>query len=173
MVSFNVKSLHTSIPNAGGIKTVKVSFDKHTSKNVVTKVIKTFWLFLQIKGCVMGTICEPFHTSIFMDHFEKKYIHPLPQGLSFIYLWFIDDIIFIWSATKEKLTNCLMMIIGNNTPHHHLRRPVLALKVITSFHQRPIKQALHHTNIWLVNCYYKYVISNTSFVVRPQSSLRV
>ena len=57
--------------------------------------------------------------------------------------------------------------------HKHLQQPVALYKVITSFHQRPIKQALHHTNIWLVSCYYKYVILNTSFVVRPQSSLRV
>ena len=57
--------------------------------------------------------------------------------------------------------------------HHTLRRPVLAHKVITSFYQRPIKQALHHTNIWLVSCYYKYVILNTSFVVCLQSCLRV
>ena len=104
MISFNVKSLYTSIPNAGGIKAVKVSFD--TSKIVATKIVKTFWLFLQIKDCVMGTICEPFHTSIFMDHFEKKYIYPFLPGPSFICLWFIDDIFFIWSRTKEKLTNC-------------------------------------------------------------------
>ena len=31
--------------------------------------------------------------------------------------------------------------------HTHLQRPVALYKVITSFHQRPIKQALHHTNI--------------------------
>ena len=57
--------------------------------------------------------------------------------------------------------------------HHTLRRPVFAHKVITSFHQRPIKQALHHTNIRLVSCFYKYAIFNTSFVVHLQSCLRV
>ena len=31
--------------------------------------------------------------------------------------------------------------------HTHLQRPVALYKVITSFHQWPIKQALHHTNI--------------------------
>ena len=31
--------------------------------------------------------------------------------------------------------------------HTHFRRPVVPHKVITSLHQRPVKQALHHTNI--------------------------
>ena len=31
--------------------------------------------------------------------------------------------------------------------HTHFRRPVAPHKVITSLHQRPVKQALHHTNI--------------------------
>ena len=57
-------------------------------RTVGTKVITTFlsliltlnnFLFncknyLQIKGCVMGTICAPAYANIFMDHFERKYI---------------------------------------------------------------------------------------------------
>ena len=31
--------------------------------------------------------------------------------------------------------------------HTHFRRPMAPHKVITSLHQRPVKQALHHTNI--------------------------
>ena len=46
-VSLDVK-LHTSIPNAKRIKTVKVTFDKRTSKNVVTKVITTFLALILI-----------------------------------------------------------------------------------------------------------------------------
>ena len=64
-------------------------------------------LCLQIKGCARGMICAPSYANIFMDHFEKKYIYPLLQGLSLIYLRFIDDIFFIWTGTKEQLTNCL------------------------------------------------------------------
>ena len=43
----------------------------------------------------MGTICAPSYANIFMDHFERKYISPFLQGLSLIYLRFIDDIFFI------------------------------------------------------------------------------
>ena len=42
LVSLDVKSLYTSTLNAEGIKAVKESFDKHTSKNVATKVITVF-----------------------------------------------------------------------------------------------------------------------------------
>ena len=88
MVSLDVKSLYTSIANAEGIKVVKKSFDKHTSKNVTTNVITIFLAliltlnnfvfnckhYLEIKGCSMGTICALSYANIFMDHFEKECI---------------------------------------------------------------------------------------------------
>ena len=87
LVSLDVKSLYTSIPNAEGIEAVKESFDKHTSKNVTTKVITTFLTliltlnnfvfnrkhYIQIKGCVMGAIFAPSYANIFMDHFDNIY----------------------------------------------------------------------------------------------------
>ena len=65
LVSLDIKSLYTSIPNAEGIKIVKESFDKYNSKNKVTKVRTIFLTFslslsyLQIKRCDIGTICVP------------------------------------------------------------------------------------------------------------------
>ena len=119
LVSLDVKSLYTSIPKAEGMKALKESFDKHTSKKVATKVIPTFLPliltlndfvsnckhYLQIKGCAMGTICAQSYANIFMDHFEKKYIYPFLEGLSIIYLRFIDGIFFIWTGNKEQLAN--------------------------------------------------------------------
>ena len=96
LVSLDVKSLCTSVPNAEGIKAVKESFDKHTCKNVVAKVITTFLAliltlnnfvfsckhYIQMKGCAVGTIYAPSYANIFMDHFGKKCIYPFFQGLS-------------------------------------------------------------------------------------------
>ena len=56
------------------------------------------------------------YANIFMDHFEKKYIYPFIQGLPLIYLRFIDDIFFIWTGTKEQLTNCLFNLNKNTIP---------------------------------------------------------
>ena len=121
MVSLDVKSWYSSIPNTEGVKVVEGSFEKPTSKNVATKLITTFLAiililnnfmfnckhYLQIKGCAIGTICVPSYANIFMNHFEKKYIYPFLQGLSLIYFWFIDYIFFIWTSTKEQLIKCL------------------------------------------------------------------
>ena len=93
LVSLDIKSFCTSIANAEGIKVVKESFDKHTSKKVATKEITTFLAliltlikfafnckhYLQTKGCTIGTICAPSYANIFMDHFEKKYIYTFPS----------------------------------------------------------------------------------------------
>ena len=49
----------------------------------------------------MGINCAPSCANIFMDHFERRYISPFLQGLSLIYLRFVDDIFFIWTGSKE------------------------------------------------------------------------
>ena len=51
--------------------------------------------FLQIKGGTMETICAAPYENIFMNHFERKYIYPLIEGKSSIYLRYIDDIFLI------------------------------------------------------------------------------
>ena len=53
----------------------------------------------------MGIICTPAYASIVMDHFERKYIYPFLEGLSLSYLRFIDAIFFIWTGSKDQLTN--------------------------------------------------------------------
>ena len=42
LVTLDVKSLYTNIPNNEGIKAVKEAYDKHPNKTVLTKVITTF-----------------------------------------------------------------------------------------------------------------------------------
>ena len=110
LISLDVKSLYTNIPNSIGIKAVKTSPDSFPRKTIPTKVITTFLSliltlknfifncknYIQIKGCAVGTICAPSYANIFMDHFEKIYI-------SLSYLRFIDDIFFIWTGNKEQL----------------------------------------------------------------------
>ena len=42
LVTLDVKSLYTNIPNNEDIKTVREPYDKHPTKSVSTKVIITF-----------------------------------------------------------------------------------------------------------------------------------
>ena len=87
LVTLDVKSLHTNIPNNEGIKAVREAYDNHPNKTA-TKVIITFLSlmltlknfvfnsvnYLQIIGCAMGTICSPAYANIFIAQFEKQYI---------------------------------------------------------------------------------------------------
>ena len=90
LVTLDVKSLYTNIPNNEGIKAVREAYDNHPNKTVATKVIITFLSliltlnnfvfnsinYLQIMGCAMGTICAPAYANIFMAQFEKQHIYP-------------------------------------------------------------------------------------------------
>ena len=101
VVSIDVRSLYTSIPNSEGTKKFLENFSKRT---VATKLITSFLSiilmlnnfvsncqnWLQIKGCTMGTICVEAYANSFMDHFERKYIYPFLEGFSLSYLRSID-----------------------------------------------------------------------------------
>ena len=117
LVSLDVRSSYTSIPNSEGIKYVKGSTENFPRRTVATKVIPTFLSliltlnnfvfncknYLEIKACAMGTICAPAYANIFMDHFERKHIHSFLEGFSLSYLRFIDSIFFIWTGRKDQL----------------------------------------------------------------------
>ena len=90
LVTMDMRSLYTNIPNTEGISAVKRGFDKYSKKTTSAKVITTFLAlifplnnfifdckhYLQIKGCAMGSICAPAYANIFMANFEIKYIYP-------------------------------------------------------------------------------------------------
>ena len=100
LVSLDVNSLYTNIPNAEGIKSVKTSLENCSKWAASTKVITTFLAliltlsnfifncknYLQIKGCTMGTICTPSNANIFMYHWERKFIHPIIKTVSLLFL---------------------------------------------------------------------------------------
>ena len=117
LVTLDVKSLYTSIPNSEGIKAEKISHENFTKKIIATKVTTTFLAliltlknfifnskhFLQTKGCAMGTICAPSYANLFIELFERKYIYPLIERKSLTYFRYIDDIFLIWTGTKKEL----------------------------------------------------------------------
>ena len=114
LVTMDVRSLYTNIPNKEGIEAVETTFKR---KNIGTTIISTFLRlvltlnnfvfnsqnYLQIKGCAMGTKCAPSYANIFMGMFEERYIYPLIEKISNFYLRFIDDIFLIWTGTTDQL----------------------------------------------------------------------
>ena len=117
LVTMDVKSLYTNIPNSEGIAAVKNAYDNYLKKSIATKVITTFLAFiltlnnfifnckryLQIKGCGMGTICAAAYANIFMASFESKIIYPFMKEKVITFLRFIDDLFMIWTDAEEEL----------------------------------------------------------------------
>ena len=132
LVTLDVKSLYTNIPNNEGIKAVREAYDNHPNKTVATKVIITFLSliltlnnfvfnsinYLQIMGCAMGTICAPAYANIFMAQFEKQHIYPYIKNKSILYLRYIDDIFMIWTGTKQEL---LIFLENLNSKHKTIK----------------------------------------------------
>ena len=51
----------------------------------------------------MGTTCAPPYASIFMAHFEEKFIYPLIRNATTLYLRYMDDKILIWTKSENEL----------------------------------------------------------------------
>ena len=116
LVSFDVTSLYTNIPNDEGIKAVARSMTKHKPpycppqgvilllREVLTKNNFTFNgnHYLQVGGTAMGTKLAPSYANIFMGDLEKK----LLEGYRLepiMWLRFIDDIFALWTHGLDEL----------------------------------------------------------------------
>ena len=122
LVTMDVRSLYTNIPNAEGISAVKRAFNNYSKKSTSTKVITTFLAliltlnnfvfdcihYLQIKGCAMGTICAPAYANIFIANFELKYIYPYIKDKTKMFLRFIDDLFMIWTSSEQQLIDFML-----------------------------------------------------------------
>ena len=129
LVSLDVRSLCTSIPNSKGIKAFKTSLENFPRSNssykshhyffIVNFDIKQFCVQLQKlftnKRLHHG---NNLRTNIFMDHFERKYIYPFLERLSLSYLRFIGNMFFIWTGSKDQL---ITFSNDLNTKHNSIK----------------------------------------------------
>ena len=132
LVTMDVKSLYTSIPNNEGIASVKKKYDHYPNKTIPTKIITTFLaliltlnnfifnskFYLQIKGCAMGTICTPSYANIIMSECEEEHIYPLIKNKSVIYLRYIDNIFMVWIKSESELRHFMNEI---NQKHQSIK----------------------------------------------------
>ena len=127
LVTMDVRSLYTSIPNNEGIAATKKKFDSYIHKTIPTKIITTFLaliltlnnfvlkFYLQIKGCAMGTICAPAYANIFMAEFEQKYIYQLIKDKSIPFLRYIDDFFMVWIKSEKQLKDLMSELNQKHT----------------------------------------------------------
>ena len=66
----------------------------------------------------MGTICAPAYANTFMAYFEEKFIYPLIDAKTLLYLRFIDDIFMIWTKSEKDLIEFLNEL---NTKHTSIK----------------------------------------------------
>ena len=117
LVILDVRALYTNIlTHHVGIEAQKETNNNQTSESIATRVtIKFLYLiltlnifilnginYLRIKGCAMGTICAPAHTTIFIEKFEKTSLIPSYQKHLNILLQITVDLQTTFFLTERK-----------------------------------------------------------------------
>ena len=123
LVTVDVKSLYTNIPNEEGIQacyeawlTQETTDPQHppaeTLRQLLELVLKLNVFefdnkhYLQIFGTAMGSKLAPAYANTFMGKLEKTILDNSPLKPSY-YRRFIDDIFLIWPHSKEELDRFL------------------------------------------------------------------
>ena len=163
LVTLDVGSLYTNIPNEEGIEAVKSYFRARAAPNdnVLSKVIATFLTliltlnnfvfndknYVQTNGASMGTKCAPTYASLFMGRFEETHILPRIRAFTLLYIRYIDDLFMIWKGSEKELLKFLKEI---NEVHptikfeyKYSRKKVDFLDTAVSFSGRKLKTTLY------------------------------
>ena len=125
LVTLDVSSLYTNIPNIEGIEACKLLLDRerptsrhptnHSLVDLLTQVLtmNNFDFnekhYLQVGGTAMGTRVAPCYANTFMGWFEDMFVytyHTLPE------LWkrYIDDIFVIWTHSDHELDEFIVYL---------------------------------------------------------------
>lgn len=118
LVTLDVTSLYTNIPNYEGMRAVTKALSKHRkgknnpSNTSIIQLLKMALTknnfqfngknYLQIGGTAMGMRAAPSFANLFMADFEEQYVYTYHlQPL--LWVRFIDDIFMIWQHSLEEL----------------------------------------------------------------------
>ena len=125
LVTLDVSSLYTNIPNHEGLIAVASHLRKDRTKDPITPYILELLKlvlqsmnfessfndlsftfngdhYLQVGGTAMGTGMAPKYANLFMDRFETKALKGW-DNKPLIWLRFIDDIFMIWTHGMDEL----------------------------------------------------------------------
>ena len=116
LVTLDVSSLYTNIPNQEGLIAVADHLRKDPDKrkmgphilNLLKLVLHSMSFsfngdhYLQIGGTAMGTATAPNYANLFMDRFETKALANWPLK-PLLWLRFIDDIWMVWTHGEDQL----------------------------------------------------------------------
>ena len=119
LVTLDVSSLYTNIPNNEGLSTARIALDTHRPLTSIkpTNASLIRWLemvltknifqfngnnYLQVGGTAMGTEVAPSFAVTFMGAFEKQKVYTY-RLQPILFLRYIDDIFIIWQHGREEL----------------------------------------------------------------------
>ena len=117
LVTWDVKSLYTNIPHDGGIEACDYFLRQNHFTDNKRETILTFINlvltcknltfqgkhFIQQTETAMGTKMAPSYANLYMGHLEDRLLRQATEK-PLVWFRFIDDIFFIWTHGKEKLT---------------------------------------------------------------------
>ena len=120
LVTLDVSSLYTNIPNREGILAVADHLRADPDKQKIgPHLLKLLELvlhsmsfrfnsdhYLQVGGTAMATGVAPNYANLFMDRFETKALENWPLKPS-LWLRFIDDIFMIWTHGEDNLNKLI------------------------------------------------------------------
>ena len=132
LVTMDVSSLYTNIPNNEGLSAARIALDTHRPqagiKPTNASLIHLLELvltknnfqfngvnFLQIGGTAMGTKVAPSFAVTYMGAFEKDNVYTYRLKPT-IYLRYIDDIFIIWPHGNDELDQFLTHM-NSCSPH--------------------------------------------------------
>ena len=120
LVTADVVGLYPTIPREGGLEALRERLNERPDKKVPTESLVEMAEFVlknnyfefnsqvkhQISGTAIWTKFAPPYACIFMDKVETEFLE-LESEKPFVWLRYIDDIFFIWTAGEEKLAGFL------------------------------------------------------------------
>ena len=116
LVTADVTSLYPSMPHKDGLQALYTKLEERKDKKVSSEnlvdlaefVLKNNYfefnsdVYRQILGTAMGTKFAPPYACIFMDMVETEFLSQ-QEIKPLVWLWYIDDIFFIWLEGEDKL----------------------------------------------------------------------
>ena len=118
MVTMDVTSLYTNIPNDEGLRASMLALENFRQGQVKPRNIAIIQLleivlkknnfqfngnhYLQVGGTAIGTKAAPGFAIVYMGMFEDLYVHNYPTQPT-LFLRYIDDIFMLWTHGEENL----------------------------------------------------------------------
>ena len=131
LVTADVVGLYPSIPHQGGLKALFEKLEERQDKKIPSNelvkmaefVLKNNYfefnsdIYHQMSGTAIGTKFAPPYACLFMDRVETEFLDKEPIK-PWVWLRYIDDIFFVWTAGEKHLEHFLERL---NSFHTNLK----------------------------------------------------